>query len=164
MSEDPTRPLPSRWRGQPGWSPQPPGQVTPPGSAGPAGPPAGGYRNAGRRRRVGHRGLIITGIVVLILIMLLVIADRVAAAVAENEIASQIKSHGFPVKPHVTITGFPFLTQVVARDFHQVNISARNVPEGPADIASINATLRGVHLNAGFNSATVDQLNGTALI
>jgi hypothetical protein len=102
--------------------------------------------------------------VVLVLIMLLAAADRVAVAVAENEIASQIKSHGFPVKPNVTITGFPFLTQLAARDFHDVNISARNVPEGPVDIASINATLRGVHLSAGFNSATVDELNGTALI
>jgi hypothetical protein len=130
----------------------------------------GGVPPQGRRgRRAGrggrrHRGLTITAIVVVVLLILLVVADRVAASVAETEAASQIKSAGFPVKPKVTISGFPFLTQLAARDFHQVNITASNVPEGPLDIASINATGRGVHLTSGFNGATVDQINGTALV
>ena len=130
--------------------------------------PAAGHPGAapGRGRRGGrrHRGLTITAIVVVVLLILLVVADRVAAAIAENEVASQIKSQGFPVKPKVTITGFPFLTQLAARDFHQMNITADNVTEGPLDIASVNATLHGVHINSGFNGATVDQVNGTALI
>ena len=46
----------------------------------------------------------------------------------------------------------------------QINIAANNVTEGPLDIASINATMHGVHVNSGFNGATVDQLNGTALV
>ena len=57
------------------------------------------------RRR--HRGLTITAIVVVVLLILLVVADRVAAGIAENEVANQIKSAGFPVKPKVTIAGFP---------------------------------------------------------
>jgi len=130
--------------------------------------PDAGYRGeAPRRDRRGgrrHRGLTITAIVVVVLLILLVVADRVAAGIAENEVANQIKSQGFPVKPKVTITGFPFLTQLAARDFHQMNISANNVTEGPLDIASVNATLHGVHINSGFNGATVDQINGTALV
>ncbi len=136
--------------------------------------PAGGYhgeaprrgevpRRGGRRGR-GHRGLAITAITVVVLLILLIAADRVAAGIAENQAANQIKAQGFPVKPKVTIEGFPFLTQLAARDFHQVNITADNVTEGPLDIASINATLHGVHVTSGFNGATVDQLNGTALI
>jgi len=127
-------------------------------------PPRG--RRARRAARGGrrHRGLTITAIVVVVLLILLVVADRVAAGVAENEVASQIKSAGFPVKPKVTISGFPFLTQLAARDFQQVNIAANNVTEGPLDIASINATLHGVHVSSGFNGATVDQVNGTALV
>ena len=133
--------------------------------------PDGGY--GGRTRRAGraggtgrrrHRGLIITAIVVVVLAILLVVADRVAAGIAENEVASQIKSSGFPVKPKVTIEGFPFLTQLAARDFRQMDIAASNVTEGPLDIASVNATMHGVHINSGFNGATVDQINGTALI
>ena len=130
--------------------------------------PAAGYPGAvparGRRGGRRHRGLTITAIVVVVLLILLVVADRVAAAIAENEVASQIKSQGFPVKPKVTITGFPFLTQLAARDFRQMNIAADNVAEGPLDIASVHATLHGVHINSGFNGATVDQVNGTALI
>ena len=127
----------------------------------------GGGRRAGRAGGTGrrrHRGLTITAIVVVVLAILLVAADRVAAGIAENQVASQIKSAGFPVKPKVTIEGFPFLTQLAARDFHQMDIAASNVTEGPLDIASVNATMHGVHINSGFNGATVDQINGTALI
>jgi hypothetical protein len=167
MSNDPTRPLPG-WPQQPGR----PGQAGPPRDYRP-GPdyhrsaPAAGrgaaYRPAspGRRR---HRGLTITAIVVVVVLILLVIADRAAAAYADNRVADQIKAAGFPVKPKVTIGGFPFLTQVLARDLGNVTISASNVPEGPLDIASMNATAHGVHINASFNGATIDQLNGTALI
>ena len=130
--------------------------------------PGAGYQGEapGRVRRRGrrHRGLTITAIAVVVLLILLVVADRVAAGIAENEVANRIKSQGFPVKPKVTISGFPFLTQLAARDFQQMNITADNVTEGPLDIASINATLHGVHINSGFNGATVDQVNGTALV
>jgi hypothetical protein len=143
------------------------------GQGGGPGPERGGQdagrggRDAGRgsaRPRRRHRGLTITAVIVVVLLILLVVADRVAAGIAENEAASQIKSAGFPVKPKVTIAGFPFLTQLAARDFHHVNISASNVKEGPLDIASINATGQGVHLTSSFNGATVDQINGTALV
>jgi hypothetical protein len=119
-------------------------------------------RAARPRRR--HRGLTITAVVVVVLLVLLVVADRVAASLAENEAASQIKSAGFPVKPKVDIEGFPFLTQLAARDFHKVDITASNVKEGPLTIASIDATGQGVHLTSSFNGATVDQINGTALV
>ena len=123
----------------------------------------GGRRTGGTGRR-RHRGLTITAIVVVVLAILLVVADRVAAGIAENQVASQIKSAGFPVKPKVTIDGFPFLTQLAARDFHQMDIAASNVTEGPLEIANVNATMHGVHINSSFNGATVDQINGTALI
>jgi LmeA-like phospholipid-binding len=148
-----------------------------PGSyGGPGGPPTqreqgawsgqGGGQNAGRapRPKRRHRGLTITAVVVVVLLVLLVVADRVAASLAENEAASQIKSAGFPVKPKVDIEGFPFLTQLAARDFHKVDITASNVKEGPLTIASIDATGQGVHLTSSFNGATVDQINGTALV
>lgn len=159
MDDDPTRPL-SGWPEQPGR----PGQSGGTGQA-TSRMPAGGYDGgAVRRGGRGRRRLTITAIVVLVILILLVIADRAAAAYAENRIATQIKTSGFPVKPKVTIAGFPFLTQVAARDVGQMTISASNVPEGPLDIASVNATLHGVHVNSSFNGATIDQLNGTALI
>lgn len=114
-----------------------------------------------RRRR---RRWTVTIFILIIVLILLVIGDRVANAVAENSIANQIRSSGFPTTPSVTIEGFPFLTQVVAHDLHQVDISASNVPAGPVNINSIKATATGVHLNSSFNGATVDQINGTVFI
>jgi hypothetical protein len=134
----------------------------------PAQPPAQGQgRRAGRgprRRRVRRSVMALFAVVVLLIV--LVIADRVACAVAENEMASQFKSQGFPVKPSVNIEGFPFLTQLAAKDFKKVDISASNVPAGPVTISTVHATIDGLHVSS-FSSnakATVDRLNATAFI
>jgi hypothetical protein len=100
----------------------------------------------------------------IVVLILLVIGDRVALAVAENDFADQAVANGMPVKPSVTIEGFPFLTQLVVRDFHRVDISASNVPAGPVNITSIKATLTGMHLNSSFNGATVDHITATAFV
>lgn len=116
-------------------------------------------------QRVRRGGCLRTFVIALIaLIVLLVAGDFAAKAFAENEIASQIKSHGFPKKPSVSIEGFPFLTQVIGRDIHQVKISSQNIPEGPVDISKISAVMNGIHLNGGFSSGTVDKLNGSVLV
>jgi hypothetical protein len=115
-----------------------------------------------RRRRRGWIGLLVTLIVIAVL---LVVGDQVAKAYAQNEIASKIQtSAGMSSKPSVSIQGFPFLTQVAQHDLRVVDISASNVQAGKFTISSIKATATGVHLNSGFTSATVDQINGTALI
>ena len=103
---------------------------------------------------------------VIVLLILLVIGDRVALAVTENEMASQFTQNGFPVKPSVSIAGFPFLTQLAAKDFNTVNISASSVPAGPVTIDTIHATLNGMHISSFSSnaSARVDKLNATAFI
>ncbi len=88
---------------------------------------SGWEQGGGERPRKRHRGLKILAIVVVVLLVLAVIIDRVAVKLAENEVADQIKSAGFPVKPSVSIDGFPFLTQVAEKNFHQIDISASNV-------------------------------------
>lgn len=153
MSTDPTQPLPEWWDAQ-----RPPGPPVPP-----VPPPV-----LRRRRR---RGPIIALITVVVILVILVVGDRVANAYTENQMASQFQSSvGLSGKPHVTIQGFPFLTQLIGRDFHTVNITATNetitaqsAGSGLLEIASLNATLHGMHIH-GFNSATVDQFNATALI
>lgn len=144
--------------GQGQWPPaQPP--AVPPGQAG------GGRRRRGPRRRRVRRS-VMAGFIALVLLILLVIGDRVACAVAENEMASQFVSNGFPVKPSVSIEGFPFLTQLVSKDFKTVNISASNIPAGPVTISSVHATIDGMHLSSLSSNATarVDHLTATAFI
>ena len=150
MSADPTRPLPEWWQTQ-----------------GPAEPPTFVVK---KRRR---KGPLIALITVIVLLVLLVVSDRVANAYAENQMASQVQSSlGLSGKPDVTIHGFPFWTQLIAHDFKNVTVTASNetinsasAGGGALEIASLNATLHGLHFQSfNSNSATVDQFNATALI
>ena len=122
-------------------------------------PPASPSRPPRRRHR-GRRWLI----ALLVLIIVLVGVDFGAKAFAENAIASQIDSSGLGTKPSVDIEGFPFLTQVAAKDFKKVVVSASNIPAGPVTISSLNATITGMHLNSSWNGATIDRVTATAFV
>jgi hypothetical protein len=147
MSSDPTRPLPE-------WSNASPSTGAP--------PPAGKRRR--RRRRI-------TWIIVLVILVLLVVSDFAARAYTENQMASQVQSSlGLSGKPKVTIHGFPFWTQLLARDFKTVTVTASNetinvsgAGAGLLQISSLNATLDGMHIH-GMNSATIDHFTATALV
>ena len=106
-------------------------------------------------------------ITLIVIILLLVGADRAAAAYAENDMASQFQSSlDLSGKPSVNIAGFPFLTQVAARNFKTVNISASNETAGTGgvlEISSLKAVVHGMHFH-GTNSATLDQFNASALV
>ncbi len=119
------------------------------------------YTEYGVVRPRSRRRLRTVVIAVIALIILLVALDFGSRAVAENVMASQIQHQGFPKKPSVSIGGFPFLTQLVSRDFKQVHLSSGNITEGSLEIASVRATMNGVHVNSSFKSGTIDQLTGT---
>jgi hypothetical protein len=113
-----------------------------------------------RRRRRGTKWLI----ALVVLLGLLVAADRIALAVAESQLASRIQSsQHLSEKPSVSITGFPFLTQVASRDFPHATVDIHGLT-GADDlqISNLHADLHGVHVNTGFNGATVDTLVATA--
>ncbi|MGH3299459.1 MAG: LmeA family phospholipid-binding protein, partial [Trebonia sp.] len=131
----------------------------------PAQPPVSSRsRRRGRKRRV--RRSVMALFTVIVILILLVIGDRVALAVTENDMASQFQSNGLPVKPSVSIEGFPFLTQLAAKDFNKVDISASNVPAGPVTITSVHATIDGLHISSYSStaSAKVDHMTATAFI
>src|SRR5262249_25743291 len=106
-------------------------------------------------------------ITLLVIVLVLVGGDRAAKAYAEDRMASQVQSSlALSGKPNVTIQGFPFLTQAVARTFNTVDVNASNEtarPGGQLEIASLTATLHGMHIH-GTNSATVDQFTASALV
>jgi hypothetical protein len=103
-------------------------------------------------------------IIVLVLAGLAVVGDRVAAAYAENRIASEIQKEGFGARPDVTIYGFPFLTQVLDRHFPHAHMTARNVREGPVTISRIDGDVRDVRVDSGFRKGTIGSVDGTATI
>jgi hypothetical protein len=112
-----------------------------------------------RRRRRGTKWII----ALVVLLGLLVGADRIALLVAESQLASRIQSsQHLSQKPSVSIAGFPFLTQVAARDFPHATVDIRGLTANTLTITNLHADLRGVHVNSGFNSAIVDNLVATA--
>jgi hypothetical protein len=115
-----------------------------------------------RQRRRRHRGRNLT-IALVVLLGLLIGADRVAASVAESQLASKIQqSQKLSQKPAVSIGGFPFLTQVASRDFGHATIDIHDLDARGVPISHIHVDLTGVHVSSGYNSATVDNLVGTA--
>jgi hypothetical protein len=152
----PPGPVPQAWPDQP--------PATWPAQPGPVAEPAGGFGRKRRRRRV--RRSVMTVFILIVLAILLTISDRVANLVTENQMAAQFTANGFPVKPSVTIEGFPFLTQLAAKDFKKVDISASSIPAGPVTITSMHATLTGMHIS-GYSSsasATIDNISASAFI
>jgi LmeA-like phospholipid-binding len=163
-------------RGQGGWPAQPPandgyGQADDGYGPGSYGQPADGNQGysdgTGRppRRRRRRRWPIAALVVVVLILAALGIGDQVARSYAENRIAQQVQSSGLNAKPSVNIEGWPFLTQVAARDLKTIVISANNVTADSGKLPfNFTATATGVHLNSSFNGATIDQINGQALI
>jgi hypothetical protein len=169
-----TQGLQSDQGGQPPGPAYPSGSASPSGSAFPSGqayqqdqdyPAAQGYQGPPARTRRRRRRW--PWITLIVLVLVLVGADRAANAFAEDQMASQIQSSlALSGKPTVTIQGFPFLTQLAARTFNTVDVNASNETAGPGgqlDIASLTATLHGMHIH-GTNSATVDQFTASALV
>jgi LmeA-like phospholipid-binding len=105
------------------------------------------------------------------LAVLLVAADRISVAVAENQISERLSSaYGLPQRPGVSITGFPFLTQVAAGDYRQIDVSASQVPAGGATLHDLNVRLTGVHatvsqvLGSGSSIVTAERAAGWAML
>jgi len=107
---------------------------------------------------------------VLILIIALVVLlgllfglDRAAAAYAAGRIATKLQAQGFPVRPSVTVEGFPFLTQLISRHLDGIEVTAPRFPVGQLT-ASIHAHATDITLDSGYQSGTIAQVTGTGLI
>ena len=89
------------------------------------------------RQRRRSRWWLYVLIALVVLLVLLVIADRASVAYAENRMAQQIQSQGLSSKPHVSIEGFPFLTQVLGPGPAPGQHHCRHVTEGPVNIRNL---------------------------
>jgi hypothetical protein len=112
-----------------------------------------------------HRALRNTIIVVLALLVLLVVGDRLAVLYAQSQVAQQFKEQGgFEGTPSVSIKGFPFLTQVIAHNIHEITITSDKIKAGPVTITNLDADITDVKLNGAFTAGTIGHLDGQALI
>ncbi|WP_299952544.1 DUF2993 domain-containing protein [uncultured Modestobacter sp.] len=107
----------------------------------------------------------------LIVVGLLVVADRVGVRVAEGRVAEQLADRGgLAGTPEVDITGFPFLTQAVAGRYEDVRISLTAEQLGQPAGTRADVSLRGVQvplsdaLSGSVQEIPVEQVDGTATL
>jgi hypothetical protein len=121
----------------------------------------------------GRRSLIALLVVLVVLGGLFVVADRVAANVAERRLADQAVSEmrkrdiTSAKKPDVTIGGFPFLTQVLAGRYQKVTIDVDHPQNGRVTLDRLTIAADQVHaplntITSGQGRVTADTVQGTA--
>jgi hypothetical protein len=113
-------------------------------------------------RRRGRKVLILI-IVLLVIAGVLFGLDRAAAAYTARRIATTLQNDGFPVRPNVSVEGFPFLTQLIRKHLQGVEVTAARVPVGSVT-ASIDVHAQNITLDSGYQSGTIAQVTGTGLI
>ena len=106
-----------------------------------------------------------------VLVLLLVAADRVAVVIAERQVATQLQSTGdLSVRPSVSIKGVPFLTQALAGTYDEVELRAEDVTAGNGRLSLFTASLTGVQvplsdaLSGSVTSVPVSSLTATVLL
>lgn len=84
---------------------------------------------------------------VVVVVILFVGADRIVHAVAEHELAAQIRSsQQLPATPKVHLDGFPFLTQVIRGRYDGGRIVVEGLRTPRMRIDRLDATVTGVRL------------------
>jgi hypothetical protein len=107
-------------------------------------------------------------IVLGVLVVLLLVADRVASVYAGKSAARYLdKRADFASSPTVDIKGFPFLTQAFSGRYRDVEIRSGTVTVGSVRASSLDVHLRGAHLplsdafGGTITSLPVDSITGT---
>ncbi len=110
-------------------------------------------------------------VTLLVLVALLVGADRIAAYVAAQQVAGKIRTSAMlAADPKVKIAGFPFLTQAFAGRYDRIDVTADDVDRGGVRLTHFTTSLYGVQLplsdalGGRVQSIPVDRLTGQAVV
>jgi hypothetical protein len=110
-------------------------------------------------------------VLLLLVLGLLVIADRVGVGLAEKAVAQRLADSGaVSGSPDVDIRGFPFLTQAVAGRYDDVHISLTAAELGQPEGTQADVALSGVHVplsdvvSGSVQEVPVDRIDGTATL
>jgi hypothetical protein len=110
-------------------------------------------------------------LVTAVLLGLLVIADRLALVAADNVVASRIQTdQHLSQRPHVSIHGFPFLTQALSGRYGDVTLTLHDLHDTAVPVQTLTVDLHGVHVPLGavtsqhLSSVPVDRATATVLL
>lgn len=117
--------------------------------------------------RTRHRGRAWL-IALVVVIALLVAADRIALVVAEHQAAAKIRTaQDLSATPSVHVDGFPFLTQLASGTLGTVEVTAKDLTVGEGGrnvhLQRLHAVLHHVQLH-GLSSATARTVTASVLI
>lgn len=109
-----------------------------------------------------RRGAVVALVSVLALIVLAVVGDRAAVAVAQNKVSEQVAAE-LPGARDVStsIEGFPALTQVLRGSLDHVVVTASDVPTERGTLDSVVVDLYGVSTS---EPRTADRIEATAVV
>ncbi len=114
------------------------------------------------------KGLLIT---LVVLLGLVVVADRVAVAVAEDRVAEAIAERGeLAGTPEVSVDGWPFLTQALAGEYEDVRVRLSAADLGEPEGTTADVRLRGVQaplsdvLGGSVAELPVESIDGTVTL
>ncbi|MBU3870833.1 DUF2993 domain-containing protein [Streptomyces sp. 4503] len=124
-------------------------------------------RGRGRFRGIPRTAKALIGL--LVLGLLLVLADRCAVMYSERKAEQELQKRlDLATAPHVTIHGFPFLTQVLGKDLEQVDIAVPDVAADRVSLAEVRAQAQDIRivgdLPSSFRGATVGRMKGDVLL
>lgn len=109
-------------------------------------------------------------IFLVVLIVIVVAADRGAKYAAESAISKQLaSSYNLQPAPKVTVDGFPFLTQAISGSYDQIDVQIAEVSRDDLNVKDVNAHLYGVkaplsEVVSNARSITASRASGTALV
>lgn len=115
------------------------------------------------------RALRIGLIVLVVLGVLLVAADRIALKMAESEVAAQTRSGlGLDTEPGVSIKGFPFLDQLLGKELDRVDLSLETyqvqLDDQQGTVDDLQIRLHDVRLEDGYSRAVAARATGEGII
>lgn len=88
-----------------------------------------------------------TLIALALLAVVLLLADRAAAAYAGNALATELQRVGaLRERPTVEVAGFPFLTQALGGRYERIEVAADDVPAGEIALSRFEAVLSGARV------------------
>ncbi|MEU7141476.1 DUF2993 domain-containing protein [Nocardia sp. NPDC046473] len=105
-------------------------------------------------------------ILIIVLAIALVVGDRVAVVMAQNEIGRKIAAdYKLPQQPSVDIRGVPFLTQALDGKYHDIGIRVGDWSEQNLSVRNLDVTLTDVAapLTDLLNNRTSNLVAATAM-
>jgi len=110
-------------------------------------------------------------IVIIVIVGLLVIADRLAVVAAQSTVAARIETdQHLSQRPDVSIRGFPFLTQAIGGRYAHVTLTLHDLRDRTVPVQTLTVDLHGVHVPLGsvfsqhVTRVPVDRAAATVLI